>query len=36
MTNLTKLNNMSSMKYAPKRVPGLAKVGVAHVVGVGP
>ena len=36
MTNLTKPNNMSSMKYAPKLVPGLADVGVPHVAGDGP
>ena len=35
MTNLTKPNNMSSMKYAPKLVPGLADIGVPHVVGDG-
>ena len=36
MTNLTKPNNMSSMKYAPKLVPGLADVGVPHGDGDGP
>ena len=33
MTSLTKANNMSSMKYALKSVPGLADVGVPHGVG---
>ena len=36
MTNLTMLNNISSMKYAPKSVPGLADVGVPHGDGDGP
>ena len=30
MTNLTMPNNISSMKYALKSVPGLADVGVPH------
>ena len=30
MTNFTMTNNMSSMKYALKTVPGLADVGVPH------
>ena len=36
MTNLTMLNNISSMKYALKSVPGLADVGVPHEDGAGP
>ena len=36
MTNLTMPNNISSMKYAPKSVPGLADVGVLHKDGDGP
>ena len=35
MTNLTKPYNMSSMKYAPHLVPGLADVGVPHGDGDG-
>ena len=30
ITNLTMPNNISSMKYALKSVPGLADVGVLH------
>ena len=30
MTNFNMPNNVSSMKYALKSVPGLADVGVAH------
>ena len=30
MTNFTMPNNISSMKYALKSVPGLADVGVPH------
>ena len=30
MTNLTMPNNVPSMKYALKSVPGLADVGVPH------
>ena len=36
MTNLTMPNNISSMKYALKSVPGLADVGVPHGVEDGP
>ena len=36
MTNLTMPNNVSSMKYALKSIPGLADVGVPHGVGDGP
>ena len=36
MTNLTMPNNVSSMKYALKSVPGLADVGVPHGDGDGP
>ena len=36
MTNFTMTNNMSSMKYALKTVPGLADVGVPHGDGDGP
>ena len=36
MTNLTLPNNISSMKYALKSVPGLADVGVPHGAGDGP
>ena len=36
MTNFTFPNNVSSMKYALKSVPGLADVGVPHGVGDGP
>ena len=36
MTNFTMPNNISSMKYALKSVPGLADVGVLHGVGDGP
>ena len=36
MTNLTMLNNISSMKYALKSVPGLADVGFPHGDGDGP
>ena len=35
-TNFTMPNNMSSMKYALKTVPGLADVGVPHGDGDGP
>ena len=34
--NFDMLNNVSSMKYALKSVPGLADVGVPHGVGDGP
>ena len=36
MTNFTMPNNISSMKYALKSVPGLADVGVTHGDGDGP
>ena len=36
ITNLTMPNNVSSMKYALKSVPGLADVGVPHGDGDGP
>ena len=36
MINVTMPNNVSSMKYALKSVPGLADVGVPHGVGDGP
>ena len=36
MTNLNMPNNISSMKYALKSVPGLADVGVPHGDGDGP
>ena len=36
MTNFTMPNNISSMKYSLKSVPGLADVGVPHGVGDGP
>ena len=36
MTNLYMPNNVSSMKYALKSVPGLADVGVPHGDGDGP
>ena len=36
MTNFTISNNISSMKYALKSVPGLADVGVPHGDGDGP
>ena len=36
MTNFTMPNNISSMKYAQKSVPGLADVGVLHGAGNGP
>ena len=36
MTNLTMPNNLSSMKYPLKSVPGLADVGVLHGDGDGP
>ena len=36
MTNFSMTNNMSSMKYALKTVPGLADVGVPHGDGDGP
>ena len=36
MTSFTMPNNISSMKYAVKSVPGLADVGVPHGVGDGP
>ena len=36
MTNFTMPNNISSMKYALKSVPGLADVGVPHGDGDGP
>ena len=36
MTNYYRPNNVSSMKYALKLVPGLADVGVPHGVGDGP
>ena len=35
MTNFTMPNNISSMKYALKSVPGLADVGVLHGDGDG-
>ena len=36
MANFTLLNNISSVKYALKSVPGLAVVGVPHGDGDGP
>ena len=36
MTNFTKPNNMSSMKYALKLVPGVADVGDPHGCEDGP
>ena len=36
MTNFTLPNNMSSMKYAERSVPGRADVGVPHGEGDGP
>ena len=36
MTNLTMPNDISSIKYALKTVPGLADVGVLHGDGDGP
>ena len=36
MTNFIMPNNVSSMKYVLKSVPGLADVGVPHGVGDGP
>ena len=36
MTNFTMPNKVSSKKYAPKSVPGLADVGVPLGVGDGP
>ena len=36
MTNFNMPNNVSSMKYALKSVPGLADVGVLHGDGDGP
>ena len=36
MTNFDMANNVSSMKYALKSVPGLADVGVPHGDGDGP
>ena len=36
MTNFDMPNNVSSMKYALKSVPGLADVGVPHGDGDGP
>ena len=36
MTNFDMPNNVSSMKYALKSVPGLADVGVLHGEGDGP
>ena len=36
MTNFTMLNNIFSMKYSLKSVPGLADVGVLHGDGDGP
>ena len=36
MTNIIMPNNISSMKYVLKSVPGLADVGVPHGVGDGP
>ena len=36
MTNFDIPNNVSSMKYAPKSVPGLADVWVPHGVEDGP
>ena len=35
MTNFTMPNNISSMKYVPKSVPGVAGVGVPHGDGDG-
>ena len=35
MTNITMPNNITSLKYAPKLVPGLADVGVPHGYGDG-
>ena len=36
MTNFTMPNNISSMLYSLKSVPGLADVGVPHGFGAGP
>ena len=36
MTNFNRPNNVSSMKYALKLVPGLVDVGVPHGGGDGP
>ena len=36
MTNFTMTNNISSMNYVLKSVPGLADVGVPHGVEDGP
>ena len=36
MTNLTVPNNLSSMKYSLKSIPGLTDVGVLHGDGDGP
>ena len=36
MANFTMPNNISSMKYALKSVPGLADVGVPHGARAGP
>ena len=36
MTSFTTSNNIFSMKYAPKSVPGLADVGVPHGIEDGP
>ena len=36
MTNFTMTNNIFSMKYTLKSVPGLADVGVLHGDGDGP
>ena len=36
MTNFIMPNNVSSMNYALKSVPGIADVGVSHGEGVGP
>ena len=36
MISVTMPNNIASMKYALKSVPGLADVGVPHGVGDGP
>ena len=36
MTNFTKPNKISFMKYAPETVPGVADVGVLHGDRVGP
>ena len=36
MTNFTIPNNISSMKYALKSVPGLAEIGFPHGDGDGP